>query len=97
MNGILKTINEIGEGFKNHLFPKEEIKELIEQTSEERLNICKECEHYKENGFYKSCGKCGCSFPAKTKCLSCNCPINKWTALTTQEIELHLKTQMNEK
>lgn len=87
-------LNQIKEGWMNHLFPPKEIKELIEQTSEERLTICKTCEHYKENGVYKHCGKCGCAFPAKTKCLSCNCPEGKWSAILEREIEDSLKKQI---
>jgi hypothetical protein len=33
------------------------------------------------------CTHCGCTLSAKTKCLSCSCPINMWEALMTLEEE----------
>lgn len=83
-------LSEIAEGFRNHLFPPKELKGVINKVSEERLNICRDCPHYKNS----HCGKCGCSFPAKTKCLSCECPINKWGAMTTSEERIRIENMI---
>ncbi len=37
------------------------------------------------------CTKCGCTLSAKTKCLSCACPLNKWAAIVSQEDEEQMK------
>ena len=83
-------ISKIYEGWKNSYFPKTSLKGIIEDTSKERLNICNSCEHHSKNN--KSsirpdahCMKCGCTLLAKTKCLSCECPIEKWKAVVTKE------------
>lgn len=94
MENIFTKLSNIAEGFRNHLFPPEELKYVIEQTSETRLEICKTCEHYSTEGLYKHCEKCGCSFPAKTKCLSCSCPVGKWQPLITKEEEDKLKKKI---
>jgi len=82
-------ISQIIEGWKNNLFPAEEEKEVINMVSEQRTNICLSCkEHSSNKKNYKTirldahCTNCGCTLAAKTKCLSCNCPLNKWTAIT---------------
>jgi len=40
------------------------------------------------------CTNCGCTLSAKTKCLSCSCPLNKWEAVLTDDEEEQFKTQM---
>lgn len=60
------------------------IENRIENTSyivsskvqEERMQICKSCEHL----FHatNSCKKCGCFMILKTKLKNAQCPINKW-------------------
>ena len=75
-------LNQIYEGWKNHLLPEEREKAFIEHVSQERLAICNECEHHSKN--HKSlrldahCTNCGCTLSAKTKCLTCECPLKKW-------------------
>src|SRR6266496_6170187 len=95
----------IFEGWRNKLFPPEEIKETVERVSKERLEHCNNClynsKRAMEIGNYKSiridehCIHCGCTLSAKIACLSCSCPINKWSALLSSEedneIELALK------
>jgi len=44
------------------------------EKSTERLAICKKCPFYK----LRTCTKCGCFMPFKTKILGVNCPENKW-------------------
>lgn len=65
------------------------------QKYSDRLNICKECKHYKTDT--KSCGTlilgktithkgkrvklCGCVMPIKAKLKAGSCPMGKWTSL----------------
>lgn len=83
------NLSQIYEGWKNNLFPASELKDIIAQVSEERLKICDGCEHHSKN--HKGvrpdahCTNCGCTLSAKTKCLSCSCPLNKWVAIATNE------------
>ena len=94
------NFSQIYEGWRNKLVPPEDIKEAIEHTSSERLQICKSCEHQSENRKatgWKSirldehCTKCGCMLSAKTACLSCSCPINKWLSVLSGDNEDELK------
>jgi len=74
---------------------------VIEETSEERINICLTCPHHSK--WHKTlrpddhCTNCGCTLAAKTKCLSCACPLNKWMAVLTEDEEEKFKTQINGK
>lgn len=87
----MKAINfsQLYEGWRNNLVPPKRIREAIQKTSESRLLICEECSWHSKN--YKTvrpdahCTHCGCTLSAKTKCLSCSCPINKWEAVATEE------------
>ena len=79
------SLAQIIEGWRNNLIPAEQEKELIQQVSDSRMLVCNECEHVSTK--HKSvrpdvhCTNCGCTLAAKTKCLSCECPLKKWTAL----------------
>ena len=33
------------------------------------------------------CTICSCTLSAKTKCLSCSCPVDKWSEVLTEEEE----------
>ena len=79
------SLGQIYEGWKNHLLPEERNKAFIEHFSQERLAICGACEEHSSNKKdYKSlrldahCTNCGCTLSAKTKCLTCECPLKKW-------------------
>ena len=79
------SLKQIYEGWKNHLLPEENEKAFIEHVSQERLAICSACEEHSSNKKdYKSlriddhCTNCGCTLSAKTKCLTCECPLKKW-------------------
>jgi hypothetical protein len=81
------SLGQIYEGWKNHLLPEERKKAYIYDISLERLAICNECEEHSSNKKdYKSirpdahCANCGCTLSAKTKCLTCECPLKKWLA-----------------
>jgi hypothetical protein len=85
---------EIYEGWKNHLLPKKELKNEISKVANERIAICESCfYHSKNRSNYKSlrkddhCTDCGCTLAAKTKCMSCSCPRDKWKAVITKEEE----------
>jgi hypothetical protein len=83
------------------LIPPASLKRVIEETSEERINICLTCPHHSK--WHKTlrpddhCTNCGCTLAAKTKCLSCACPLNKWMAVLTEDEEEKFKTQINGK
>lgn len=79
------------EGLRNKLLPPEELKELIESTYQERIAICNNCE-FKRNS---RCGKCGCILEVKTRCLSCNCPISKWTQKIDRDTDDIVKLTVN--
>lgn len=79
------SLKQIYEGWKNHLLPEEQLKHFINYISEERMSICTECEEHSYNKpEYTTvrpdahCTNCGCTLAAKTKCLSCECPLKKW-------------------
>ena len=82
-------VQQIFEGWRNHLLPRKELELMIEEISKERIDICKDCEHVSTK--HKTirpdlhCTDCGCTLAAKTKCLSCKCPKDKWTAVISQE------------
>jgi len=75
-------ISKIYEGWKNHLFPSDYLKEVITMVSNARMIICDGCKHnskyHKSYRFDGHCIVCGCTLIAKTKCLSCECPVDKW-------------------
>lgn len=86
------SFSQILEGWRNHIIPPQEMKNVINKTSEERMSICKKCEWFSKNRENyttlrpdEHCTNCGCTLSAKTKCLSCSCPINLWDAVTTDE------------
>lgn len=85
------NIFQIYEGWKNNLFPSEKLKEAIIETSASRMEICNNCEHIstKHKTLRKDvhCTNCGCTLSAKTKCLSCDCPLKKWVGIVTEKQE----------
>ena len=89
------SIFQIYEGWRNNLFPPEKLKEAIEQTSVSRMDICNNCEYistkHKTIRMDVHCTDCGCTLSAKTKCLSCSCPLKKWMDVMTQTQEEEIK------
>ena len=85
------NLSQIYEGWRNNLLPPAKMKALIKQTSEQRLSICNNCPYHSKN--HKTarpdahCTNCGCTLAAKTKCLSCSCPISKWKEVLTKDQE----------
>lgn len=92
----LKTkFKHIYQGWKNDLFPSEDIKEYIEKLSQERLQICAACPYNTTQGkvvrFLSTCRSCGCILSAKAKCVDEACPQGKWFAVGTEEQDTEIK------
>lgn len=45
------------------------------ETYQERLSICQECEYYSKS---KRCKKCGCFIESKARIAIAKCPLQKW-------------------
>ena len=97
---IWKNKGAILEGITNSIFKKEDVEEIAQQ----RMAICGGCQLYTEDdkgctviGTSPCCdetqGGCGCSLSLKTRALSSECPLGKWTAELSEEEE----DKLNEK
>lgn len=96
------NFSQVYEGWKNNLFPAKEMRSYIKQVGNERMAICEGCEFIstKHTSVRPDvhCTNCGCTLAAKTKCLSCECPLKKWEAVvTSQEEEEKLKKELHGK
>lgn len=87
-------IGQIYEGWRNNLLPPKKLKAEIARVSKQRMEICRACPHNSLNKpnyvtlrVDEHCVECGCTLSAKTKCLSCSCPLEKWVAVITEEQE----------
>jgi len=85
--------------------PPARLKELIQQTSDARLEVCRECPHNSENikssggtlkQFWRKdehCDVCACPLLQKTKALHASCPLDppKWERVVddSRSIEIH--------
>jgi hypothetical protein len=95
-------ISKVYEGWRNHIAPPKYLRKIIKEVSKERLQLCWECPMHSR--FHPSfrpdahCTDCGCTLSAKTKCLSCECPlpVPKWGPVVTPEQE-EIMTEGNEK
>lgn len=89
LKNLWKTSGQIKEGFQNFLLAKE----YTEKISEKRMTVCNSCP--KRNGL--RCGECGCVLALKTRCMSCECPLQKWLAeldeKQDEELENFLKDE----
>lgn len=86
-----KILGQIAEGWRNHLIPPQELKGVIKTVSLHRLTICEGCEYHSKNHHTPKrpdahCTDCGCTLLAKTKCLSCRCPLKipKWVEVQAE-------------
>lgn len=84
---MTSKLNQIAEGWKNNLTPQAFLDEHVINTSTSRMDICNACEEHSSNkeGYSSMrldahCTDCGCTLSAKTKCLTCECPLKKWSA-----------------
>lgn len=89
------SVAQIIEGWRNNLFPSDDMKDVIEAVHKERMSICDTCPKHskwaKTIRLDDHCTDCGCTLSAKTKCLSCKCPLDKWGVVITEEEENKLK------
>lgn len=93
----MNIFSQIYEGWRNNLLPPKKLKQQINQVSKERMGICEKCTYHsevrKKKLGYKTirtdvhCTHCGCTLSAKTKCLSCSCPLKLWKEVMTEEEE----------
>lgn len=44
---------------------------------------------------FSTCKECGCPLKAKTACLHCQCPLNKWLIQLTKEESEEIKKNQN--
>jgi hypothetical protein len=64
------------------------------------MNICNDCQFHSKN--YQTvrlddhCTSCGCTLSAKTKCLSCACPLEKWQSVMSREQEDEMDDEIEE-
>lgn len=65
-------LSEIIIGWKNYIFPNEE----VEKIATNRMISCLNCTKLINKS--KKCSVCGCYTPAKVRSLKSKCPINKW-------------------
>ena len=94
------NFGQIYEGWRNKLIPPADMKDMIQQVSKERVTICNDCPFHSKN--HKTplrpdahCTDCGCNLEAKSACLSCSCPQDKWLAVVDQDEEEQLKSNIN--
>lgn len=90
------------EGWKNNLFPAKDMRDWIKQIGKERMSICEDCAlistKHKTTRPDVHCTDCGCTLAAKTKCLSCACPLHKWdVVMNSREEEEAFKKEINGK
>jgi len=92
--------SKIYEGWRNTLFPPNEIKEFIDRVSTERLAECKKCPFNStpnKTKIYSYCRDCGCPLIQKSKSLSSECPQKHWLAIASQEQQDEIRKYNNEK
>jgi transcription initiation factor IIE alpha subunit len=90
-------VKQMIEGWRNNIIPPEKLKDVIEDTSKERMNICNNCEYISTKHtsirLDVHCTNCGCTLSAKTKCLSCSCPLNKWKAIISYDQQKQINNE----
>jgi hypothetical protein len=67
----MSKVKEIISGWKNYVFPSEE----VERIAIHRMETCLDCPKLKDN---KRCSLCGCFMPAKVRSIMSTCPLKKW-------------------
>lgn len=67
--------NEIYVGWRNYVTKKDKV---IEEIAKKRMETCNSCEFLRKN---KTCSRCNCFMPAKTRNPKSKCPINLWLPL----------------
>jgi hypothetical protein len=78
---MLYNFREIYEGWKNDLLPKDSLRELIKQVSEERNSICVKCKAYDTTGtgcaIWGTAPCCNKNVKSETGESGCGCPLKK--------------------
>lgn len=76
-------------------------KRWVEEVSADRMYICRKCELSSDlkEGYTSSrpdfhCTECGCNLELKTRCMSCSCPLNKWTNVMGEDDWEQLKSKL---
>jgi hypothetical protein len=87
------SISQVYEGWKNNVFRSSD----VEEVAKFRLDVCSKCTYHSEVRKQKlnystlrpdeHCVHCGCTLSAKTRCLSCECPLGLWKAVQINEDE----------
>lgn len=67
-NFVKSVVKHIGDGMK----------QVTDEEQLKRLEMCRGCEHYADNGGNARCTQCGCFLSVKTSWASEKCPIGKW-------------------
>ena len=49
---------------------------IVQELKEERMEVCKKCEHYSARQV--RCKECGCWLVQKIKFTNSKCPIDRW-------------------
>jgi hypothetical protein len=84
---IWKDRKKIIEGITNSIVRDD----FVEHVASLRNDICAECPSKGKKCAVKGtgpcCNECGCSLAFKTRSLSSNCPLNKWTKVITEKQE----------
>lgn len=87
---IWNNKEQILEGLKNTILRNE----FVEEVSKHRMEVCNECPSKGKKclvkGTHPCCGECGCSLKLKTRSLSSECPLGKWSSIITEEEEDNL-------
>lgn len=84
----MSKLTQMVEGWTNNLTPTQLLDKQVIDVSLTRMSICESCDkhskHHKSIRPDAHCTSCGCTLSAKTKCLSCECPLKKWLSVTKQ-------------
>jgi len=80
-------LKQIIKGWANLAIRPKEFK----ATAKERVKKCFECEKM----VMYMCTECGCEIHAKTWCMECECPLDKWQRLTDEQITNLIDNEIN--
>lgn len=94
------NLHQLYEGWRNNIIPPAQLKKKIEAVSAQRMALCRQCDfHSNFHGTIRPdehCTKCGCTLSAKTRCMSCKCPLEdpEWEAVITEAVETKIKEKI---
>lgn len=70
---LLQKVQSFGNAVIEHA--KDGFKNVSDEIYEERMSICKSCEHFTEQ---QTCKLCTCRMQTKCQWASSECPLKKW-------------------